>query len=54
MESKSFAEQMRELFPDARMLCVCTRDLDVCPADCTNLQAARRSIREWAEREQTV
>ena len=52
-ESKSFSAQMRELFPEARMLCYCARERDVCPADCTNMQAAREEIRRWAD-EQAV
>lgn len=42
---------LRELFPDARMICECHRDLDVCPADCSNLKVAREGIRRWGERE---
>lgn len=48
-QSKMFSERMREWFPDARMICECHRELDVCPADCTNLRAARERIREWAD-----
>lgn len=52
MESKpqTFSEQLRELFPEARMVCYCARELEVCPADCTNMQAAREEIRKWGER----
>lgn len=45
---KTLAEQMRELFPNARMVCYCHRELDLCPADCTNMQKAREDIRKWA------
>lgn len=45
---KPFSQQLRELFPEARMVCYCHRELDVCPADCTNMRAARKEIREWA------
>ena len=52
MESKpqTFSEQLRELFPEARMVCYCARELEVCPADCTNMKAARAENRKWGER----
>lgn len=50
-ENKPFSQQLRELFPNARMVCHCQRDLDVCPADCTNMHAMRDQIREWANGE---
>lgn len=46
---KDMATQLREMFPQARMICECHRDLDVCPADCTNMQAVRKKIREWGD-----
>lgn len=46
---KTFAEQLREMFPNARMVCYCHRDCGECPADCTNMQKAREDIRKWAE-----
>lgn len=48
-EGKTFAEMMRELFPAARMVCYCHRELDACPGNCTNMQVARKQIREWAD-----
>lgn len=46
-ENKTFAEQLREMFPNARMVCYCHRDCGECPADCTNMQKAREDIRAW-------
>ena len=51
VQEKPFSQQLRELFPQARMVCMCQRDLDVCPADCTNMHAMRDQIREWANGE---
>lgn len=53
---KTFAEQLREMFPNARMVCYCHRDQGECDASCTNLKKAREEIRAWAESgdEQTV
>lgn len=48
-ENKTFAEQLREMFPNARMVCYCHRDCGECPADCTNMQKAREDIRAWGE-----
>ena len=48
-ESKTFAELLREMFPNARMVCYCHRDCGECPADCTNMQKAREDIRKWGE-----
>jgi hypothetical protein len=45
--ARDISSQLRELFPQARMVCECARELDVCPADCTNMRAAREAIREW-------
>jgi hypothetical protein len=46
--SEGKRKTLRELFPDARLLCECTRDLDVCPPDCSTLKVVRQRIREWA------
>ena len=45
------AADMRELFPDARLMCQCVEDRDVCPASCTYFQEAKGEIGRWLERE---
>ena len=49
-KAQSFSARLREMFPEARMLCYCARERDVCPADCTNMKAAREEIRKWGDR----
>lgn len=48
-ESRTFSEQLREFFPNARMVCYCHRDQGECDASCTNLKKAREDIRAWGE-----
>ena len=42
---------VRELFPDARLMCQCVEDRDVCPSSCTYFKEAQGEIRRWLERE---
>ena len=40
-------ERLRELFPDARMVCECPSQLDVCPSSCSRFAAKRQAMRDW-------
>ena len=40
-------ERLRELFPDARMLCDCPSGRDVCPATCDRFEGKRQAMRDW-------
>lgn len=47
MESKT--PSLRELFPAARLLCVCTEDRDACHAGCSWFKERSAEIRQWLE-----
>jgi hypothetical protein len=45
---------MRELFPAARLMCVCTEDRDACHAGCSWFQTKQAEIRQWMEKSDAV
>ena len=45
MENKT--PSMRELFPAARLLCVCVEDRDACHAGCSWFKERSAEIRQW-------
>lgn len=40
-------DSLRELFPAARLLCVCVEDRDACHAGCSWFKERRAEIRKW-------
>ena len=38
---------MREMFPQAQLLCQCVEDRDTCPPGCSFLKESRAEIRSW-------
>lgn len=48
MESEG-RRSLRELFPQARLVCECVEDREVCPAGCPYLLRMRKVIRDWYE-----
>lgn len=47
MTTGSEKPSLRELFPDARLLCVCVEDRDACHAGCSWFKERSSEIRKW-------
>ena len=45
---------LRELFPAARLLCVCTEDRDACHAGCSWFKERSAEIRHWLAKAEAV
>ena len=45
---------LREMFPDARLLCQCVEDRDVCPSSCDYFKRMQGEIRGWLAKEATA
>lgn len=45
---------LREMFPDARLMCQCVEDRDVCPSSCSYFQRMQGEIRGWLAKEATA
>lgn len=45
--AESEKQSLRELFPDARLLCVCVEDRDACHAGCSWFKERSAEIRKW-------
>lgn len=41
--------RLRELFPEARMVCECPSQRGDCPSSCERMRAAREAIRGWLD-----
>ena len=45
---------MRELFPEARLLCVCVEDREACHAGCSWFKERSAEIRAWMAKAEVV